>query len=306
MLAPSPRIAWIGVGAAGGYYAAKLARAGFDVHLLLRSDYDVIRTQGLQIKSVDGDFHLPAQSLHCYDDPRQMPKCDLVVITLKTTANARLKELISPLVGEQTCLLTLQNGLGNEEALAELFGQRHVLGGMMFVCIVRDTPGIINHIERGHIRIGDLSGPATERTRQIAKLFLDSGVRCEAIDDLKRGRWEKLVWNIPFNGLGAALLASTDVLLAHADGQSLVREIMHEVLAIAAADDIDLPESLIDHNIRVTYPMGAYRTSMQIDRENGRPMEIEAIIGHPLSIARQKGINTPCISWLHRLLNCVC
>src|SRR4051812_7440482 len=107
----TPRIAWIGVGAAGGYYAARLIRAGAEVHLLLRSDYDAVRTRGLQVKSIDGDFTLPPEKLHCYNDPRHMPQCDLVVITLKTTANSHLHELITPLVGEHTALLTLQNGL---------------------------------------------------------------------------------------------------------------------------------------------------------------------------------------------------
>src|SRR5205814_4911573 len=132
-----------------------------------------------------------------------MPKADLVIVTLKTTANDQFEQLIRPLVKEGTIILTLQNGLGNEERLAELFGKQRIVGGMAFVCINRIEPGVVNHIAEGLITLGEFQGPASERVARIARMMESSKIPVRVLDNLRYGRWEKLVWNIPFNGLSA-------------------------------------------------------------------------------------------------------
>ncbi len=122
------------------------------------------------------------------------------------------------------------------------------------------------------------------------------------LDDLRFGRWEKLVWNIPFNGLGAALDLTTDRLLASADGISLVRTLMQEVIAAANALGIPLNPEIIEQKIEHTRTMGAYLSSMQVDRRMNRPMEIEAIIGRPLSEAKRVRVTTPCLEMVYRML----
>ncbi len=151
MEANKTKIAIVGCGAVGSYYGGKLCQTGRDVHFLLRSDYEVVRENGVQIQSLNGDFHVrpvAAQS------PWEIGPCDLVIVALKSTANHCLGELLTPLVGKHTALLTLQNGLGNEAELAELFPAQPVFGGMCFVCLNRTEPGVIHHIAHGKIVLG--------------------------------------------------------------------------------------------------------------------------------------------------------
>lgn len=298
-----PVIAVIGAGAVGGYYGARLIQHGNRVHLLTPSDCDSIRRTGMQIHSRDGDFSLSANQINVYSDPRAMPKADLVVVTLKTTANDRLAELVEPVVKEDSIILTLQNGLGNEELLQGLFGEGRVVGGMAFVCINRTAPGEIWHTDHGMIRLGEPRGGPSERARKIARLFSDSGVPCDVLDDLTRGRWDKLIWNVPFNGLGAVLDMTTDQLIASNEGLSLVRRICEEVIAACRPLNVRFDLNIIEEKIRHTQTMGAYKTSMQIDRQMGRRMEIEAIIGRPLRVARMNSVETPSISMLHSMLS---
>jgi 2-dehydropantoate 2-reductase len=296
-------IAIIGSGAVGGYYGARLAQHGHDVHFLLRSDYAAVREHGWTIQSCDGDFTVPAQRVHAYDTPERMPKVDLVVVTLKATANDQFSRLITPLLHDRTAILTLQNGLGNEEMLAELFGAGRILGGLAFTCINRIGPGKIHHMDHGLIRLGEFRGPGrSDRATAIARLFNDSQIHAQVLDNLRYGRWEKLVWNVPFNGLGALMDMTTDQLLASEEGVSLLRQLMSEVVATAKAVGIELPAGIIDLKIDQTRTMGAYQTSMQIDRKLGRPLETEAILGRALREAQQRSIPTPAIRMVYSLL----
>ncbi|MGB7769431.1 MAG: 2-dehydropantoate 2-reductase N-terminal domain-containing protein [Verrucomicrobiia bacterium] len=126
------KIAVVGCGALGSFYGAKLCRLGQDVYFLLRSDYDAVRQNGVAIRSIDGDFHLQPK---CARTPDEIGACDLVLIGLKTTADDQFPKLLPPLVGRRTAVVTLQNGLGNEEQLARLFPAEQIMGGLCFVCL---------------------------------------------------------------------------------------------------------------------------------------------------------------------------
>jgi 2-dehydropantoate 2-reductase len=230
-----------------------------------------------------------------------MPKADLIVVTLKTTSNDQFEPLVGPLLGRGTAILTLQNGLGNEDRLAELFGRERVLGGMAFVCINRVGPGVVHHIDHGTIRLGEFGGGPSERAGKIAGMFNASRVQCEVLDDLRRGRWEKLVWNIPFNGLGAVLDLATDRLTGSDEALSLVRSLMREVVAAARGDGADVSDGIVERHIANTRTMGAYLSSMQIDRREGRPLEVEAILGEPLRRAAAAGVPTPYLRALYEM-----
>ena len=300
MIPQNPRIAIVGAGAVGSYYGGRLAQHGHDVHFLLRGDYDAVRTDGLTVQSCDGDFRIPADDIHVYADPRRMPKADLVIVTLKSTSNDQLESLVRPLLKDDTAILTLQNGLGNEDRLAALFGAERVLGGMAFVCINRVSPGVVRHTDHGIIRLGAFSQTGrSERAHRIAAMFNASRVKCEVLDDLRFGRWQKLVWNVPFNGLGAVLDLTTDRLVGTEQGLALVRQLMEEVRAAARADGVELPAKLVDENINNTLSMGPYKSSMQIDRQQGRAMEVEAILGEPLRRARAGGAHAPVLEALY-------
>jgi 2-dehydropantoate 2-reductase len=301
-----PAIAIVGAGALGGYYGARLAQHGHDVHFLFRGDYDVIRKNGLIVRSWNGDFTLRPGQIKAYCSPGDMPKADLVIVTLKTTSNEHVDALVRPLLKETTAILTLQNGLGNEDHLARLFGPARVLGGIAFVCINRVGPGVIEHTAHGLIRIGSFADGARDpRPAQVARLFTESQVRCETVENLLATRWMKLAWNIPFNGLGAVMDLTTDRLIATPSGESLVRTLISEVIAAAAADGVTLPPQTIDDQINPTRGMGPYRSSMQVDRHERRPLEVEAILGEPLRRAKAKGVAVPLLDAVYAMARVV-
>ena len=296
------RIAIVGAGALGLYYGALLQRSGEDVRFLLRRDYDAISREGLRVFSIDGDFTLP--HVRGYRAPEEIGPVELVLVGLKTFANDRFPELIGPLLGEGTQILTLQNGLGNEEALAELFGEERVIGGVAFLCSNRGEPGEVHHLGAGRIVLGEYRRRDPQRVERLVAMFAKAGVDCRATDDLKRSRWEKLVWNIPFNGLCALLQQPVNLLLAQAACRRVVREIMLEVIAAANAQGLARPigEGYVDSMLEFTDNMGEYRPSMQIDRAEGRQLEIASIFRVPLAFGRRQGIGMPRVEMLATLL----
>ena len=301
-LPEKPCFAIVGAGAIGCYYGGRLAQHGHDVHFLMRSDYEHVRQHGLSVKSHAGDFDLSAEQLHLYKRSADMPKADVVIVTLKTTANQHFAELIAPLLHERTIIVTLQNGLGNERQLADLFGEGRVIGGLAFVCVNRAAPGDIRHTDYGLIKIGELGRTISPRLSRLCEIFSASQVPCQMLDDLARGRWEKLIWNVPFNGLGAAMGWTTDRIVASPEGIALVREIMEEVVATGRAAGVQMDDAHIEQNITRTLSMGSYRSSMQIDAEMGREIELEAIIGKPLAVAEEHALATPKMRMLYQLL----
>jgi 2-dehydropantoate 2-reductase len=297
------KIAVVGAGALGLYYGAMLQRAGNDVRFLLRRDYQAIRQEGLRVTSPKGDFHL--QSVRCALDPTELGPVDLVLVGLKTFANHRLIELVAPLMQGDTCVLTLQNGLGNEELLAATFGAERVLGGIAFLCSNRGEPGTVHHMGQGRIRLGEFSGGLSERASALATLFNQAQVPCEAVDDLRRARWEKLVWNIPFNGLCALTGKNVTELLAHAPSRAQIVALMNEVIAAGNAQGLSQPieaDVFIAKMISASETMDGYQPSMMIDRLEGHPLELEAIYGVPLARASECGVDMVRVGMLHALL----
>ena len=203
------KFAVVGCGAVGSYYGAMLCRAGHDVHFLLRSDYEVVQNDGVQVCSPAGDFRTRPQ---CAKAPEEIGASDVVLIALKTTANAEFAKLLPPLVSPHTAVVTLQNGLGNEAQLARFFPGEQILGGLCFVCLNRTAPGVIEHLAHGLIVLGEFERRPEPRTYELAAAFENAGVPCKVTDNLARTHWEKLVWNVPFNGLGVASAAGYDAL----------------------------------------------------------------------------------------------
>lgn len=298
------KIGIIGAGALGLYYGAMLQRSGQDVHFLLRQDYQAIKTDGLHIYSCNGDFHLPQVS--GYQTPQEIGTVDLVIVGLKTISNHHLINLVNPLLGTKTAILTLQNGLGNEDLLANEFGAERVLGGIAFLCSNRGEPGTVHHLGEGRIRLGEFSGGLSPRSRDLAEMFQAAGVPCDAVSDLRRARWEKLVWNIPFNGLSALLDKDVIELLNHPPSKELVRNLMLEVIAGANTQGLEEPidgPGFSQKMISTTENMDHYRPSMMIDRAEGLPLELEAIYAIPLQQARNAGVNMTRVEMLHSLLD---
>ena len=296
-----PRIAIIGAGALGCYYGAKLIKAGADVHFLARSGRAALTARGLQVKSPAESIRI--RKIHVYGSPTEIGPCDLVIVATKATANEAVKNLLPPLLGPDTIVLTLQNGLGVEEPLAEVAGAGRVYGAICYIGCMRTGPGVVKCSFPGLMTIGKFGQSAENRTNAIAALWRHAGVKCTAQENLEMQRWHKLVWNVPFNGLAIVSGGlTTDVLIADEGLRILARRLMEEVVDAAAKFGHEIPRSFIDLQFERTAKMGAYRPSSLIDFEEGRDVELEEIWGEPVRRAKAIGAPVPRMEMLYWLI----
>lgn len=303
-----PVVGIIGTGAIGVFYGVMLTRAGFDVHFLLRSEFSAVAERGLQVNSaVHGPLTLnPAQA---YCAAADMPKCDWLLVGAKTTSNADLAPAIIEAAKPDAKVLLLQNGLDVEDSLRDLLPDSlHLLGGLCLVCVHREGPGLVTHQALGAVNIGYHSGPTIDNVARMAiveegaGLFRAAGIDSQAMPNLHQARWQKLVWNIPYNGLSVLLGAGTSALMADADSRVLIQALMVEVVQGAKACGHDMPPGYADYLFSMTEKMPDYWPSMYHDFLHKRPMELEAIYARPLAAAKAAGCELPRIESLYRTL----
>ena len=286
----------IGTGAIGGYYGAKLARSGKEVHFLLHKDYEFVKTNGLQVDSCDGSFHL--DHVNAYNDTRQMPKADVVLVGLKTVNQHLLKTMLPPLLKEDTVVVLIQNGIGLEPDVQEWFPNLQLVAGLAFICSAKTEPGRINHQCYGSINLGNFSCRDKERFERILADFIEAGVDAHDVEYYE-ARWKKAVWNMPFNGMTVALHTQTDHLLQHPATRQLIREQMMEVIGAAQHLGVKhLDESFADLMLKMTDEMTPYSPSMRLDYDFHRPMEIAYIYARPIEIAKKAGFPMPKLEML--------
>ncbi len=277
----------IGMGAIGGFYGAKLAHAGKEVHFLAHSDYQYVKEHGLQVDSCDGSFHLP--HVNAYGAASDMPKCDVVLIGLKTVNNRLLPELLPPLLKEDTLVVLIQNGIGVEEDVQKMFPEVQLAAGLAFICSAKTEPGKVNHQCYGYINIGNYSCKQQEKMDEVVNDFRQAGVDANEVEYLE-ARWKKAVWNMPFNGMTVALNTQTDILLQHPSTLQLIKDQMMEVIEAAQACGVkNIDESFAEKMIDNTIHMTPYSPSMKLDFDFKRPMEIYYLYTRPIEIARKAG-----------------
>lgn len=299
-LSSLPTTAMVGSGALGMYYGAKLAKSGVPVTFLARRDLDHLQKHGIQVRCPYGDFHL--HPVRARGKPEEIGPVGLVLVCIKTTANSDLKNLIPPLLGPGTVVCTLQNGLGNEELLASIAGRERVLGGVCHVCVSRPEPGVARNLACTDIKFSDLSGGDTPRARSLAKIFSSAGVGCTVAPSIGSARWYKLVWNVPFNGLGIAGGPGgrdTQQVLEDPVLQQEAKDLMSEVLAASAKLGYPQEPGLIEKEIARTRTMGHYKSSSQLDWEAGKPVELESIWGEALRQGTAAGVPMPHLQKLY-------
>jgi 2-dehydropantoate 2-reductase len=215
-------------------------------------------------------------------------------MAVKTTDTDTAARLLDPVVGEHTIVVALQNGLGVEESLRQAVPRAEVLGGMCFVCINKAGPGHVRHLDYGAVTIGQHrsgggSAGITPAVDAVASDLEAAGIPANRIEDLGTGRWRKLVWNIAYNGLSVVLDAGTDELMADPDTRALVEALMWEVLAAADACGHPIEDGFVDYMLRTTDKMTPYATSMKLDHDAGRPLELDAIYATPIAMAAAAG-----------------
>ena len=286
------KIAIVGTGALGGWYAGLLAEAGHEVHCLARSDHETINRDGLTLRHKGTQRVVRVAS--ATPEATSIGPCDLVVVTLKSTSNAALPGLLGPLLGPATLVVTLQNGMGNVEALARLLPAERIVAGLCFVCINRLAPAVIDTTLAGYVRMAAAVGPINPAVERCVAIFAAAGVDCQAEASLEAVLWKKLCWNIPFNGLAiAGGSITTDLILADPALNERAYLLMKEVQAAAVARGHGFEDAHIKRQFVVTVGMGPYRPSSLIDFVEGRDVEVEGIWGEPLRRGLAAGVAMP-------------
>ena len=277
----------VGVGAIGGYYGSKLAHSGQEVHFLSHSDYEFVKERGMQVDSCDGSFHL--DHVNVYKDVEDMPKCDVVIVGLKTINNHLLPKLLPPLLHEHTAVVLIQNGIGVEADVQQMFPNVQLIAGLAFICSAKTEPGRVNHQCYGSINLANYSCKDEDLFNSVLKDFTDAAIPAASVP-YDEARWKKAVWNMPFNGMTVALNTRTDLLLKNPATRQLIRDLMMEVIEASRALGISgVDEAFVEKMIQMTDEMTPYSPSMKLDFDFHRPMEIHYLYTRPIEIARAAG-----------------
>ena len=295
----------LGAGAVGSVYGSRLWQAGHPVRFSLRGDLVAGRTNGLSVESPWGDLTVPPQ--HLCASPSELGRCDGLLIGLKSTANPRLPALLAQLKPPPPWIVLLQNGLGGEERVAAAAPWAMVLGGICDIACSRVAPARIRHVAYGLLRLAPLQDSEEARWAcdAVAADLGAAGVPVEIHSSLTSMRWRKLVWNMAFSGLCTVSGLRTLELLGDPAGRERLLAVMAEVVAAASADGAQLDPDLITSFLAQTEAMASYATSMQLDAEAGRPLELEAIYREPLRRARRCGVAMPETTRLLRELEAI-
>ena len=290
----------IGTGGIGGYYGSRLALGGHEVHFLLHRDYAFVKEHGLQVDSCAGSFHLDRPAI--YSDVRDMPKCDVALVCLKTVNNHLLESLLPPVVRDDTLVVLIQNGIGVEQDVQAKFPGLQLAAGLAFICSAKTEPGRVDHQCYGSINFGNYSCKEEGMVSQVVEDFTAAGVEAHLVE-YQEARWKKAVWNMPFNGMTVALDTQTDKLLAFPDTEQLIFEQMMEVIEAAQHLGVkNIDESFAHKMIATTKAMTPYSPSMKLDYDFHRPMEIHYLYSRPIEEARKAGFRMPKLEMLEAQL----
>ncbi len=306
MESPFKTVGIVGTGAIGAFYGARLGLSGTNVRFLMRGDLSAVRGRG-SVLIREGSRTEELRPVAVFGSTLEMGPVDLVLVALKTTSRTGLRELVGPLVGPSTVIVTLQNGLGADEFLAGIFGAERIIGGLVFMAITRTGPGEVKVFHQGSVELGEFGRPPGQRTHALCALLKSAGIRARVVDNLLEARWRKLVWNIPFNGLSIAEGGiTTDRICADPRLASEAHALMREVQMAAAGFGFEIPDRFVEKQFEVTPPMGAYQPSSLVDFLAGREVEVESIWGEPLRRAEAAGIGVPRLAELYKRLVSVC
>jgi len=281
----------VGAGSVGGFFGAHLAKHHPNVSFLLRPQtLAAVQQHGLTIRSAGGSFTVrpPASS-----DARNLPKPDLIVLGVKAYNLDEVMDQIEPVLTEKTVILTLQNGIDNEDRLIARFKRDCVVGGVAYIYSKIAEPGVIDHYKKGAVAIGELMGHESERLLAVRDLFAAAGIPCHLSKDIRRAKWEKMCWNCVFNPITVLINDNVARALDHPELFGVIRQIVGEVAAVSAAMKVPLPSDMPERVIKATQEIRDIHTSMYDDWKAGRPTEIDYLNGFIVNKGRELGIPTP-------------
>lgn len=298
------KILVIGAGAIGAFYGSKLAQGGAKLSTLCRSDYEEVKANGFTITShLDPqDFIFkPSQVLKTGETWQE--EADFIIVATKVLPHINVAQLITPYLSKNTAIVLLQNGIHIEKPVQDSFPNHLIISALAFICVSKIKAGTIHHQDYGRLVIGDYPQGISKKTQHLGQIFNATNIQCHLSDNIQSERWKKLIWNAPFNPLSVIKNQNTQELLNNPQTKALIENMMQEVLILAKADDCALDPSLIDKNIAMTQVMKPYKTSMLLDYEAKRPLEIAAILGNAIDFAKEKKIDVPHLTEVYHQLS---
>ena len=294
------RIAIMGAGGVGGCLGALLARAGNDVWLITRGAHlEAIQTNGIKLVRPSEKFVVEVEATN---DPAQVGPVDLVLFTVKTFHNRLLVSAIKPLIGHETAVLTLQNGVESHEQLGAAHGSRIILPGTFWGSSQIQSPGVISEAVEARISFGEVDESESLRALDIRKVFRESGVETELSPDPMQVLWRKFIVLSAAAGITSAAQTRIKELLQSTDARKMFCDAMEEALNVGLAKGINLPEDLPQTSLEFMDLLPDFQNSMHADYEHGRPTELDALSGAVVRIGKQVGVKTPVHNFLYSVL----
>lgn len=293
------RIAVMGSGAVGGYFGGLLAKAGLDVSFIARGAHlRALREKGITVRGPGLEYAIPVKAS---GDPSTLGPVDLVLFCVKSYDTEAAIRHALPMIGADTVILSLQNGIENEERIGAVVGREKVLGGIAYVGSWIAAPGIIEHDGPGRFIFGELAGGTSARVQRLQALFARAGDFAKPTEDLGKAKWIKLSWNAAFNTINALVGGFASALVENSHIVDLAKRTIQEVAAVAAAEGVPLPPDMIDRHMEIARKSPSKTSTLQ-DVEAGKPLEIDALLGVILRKGSARGIPTPYCFALHALL----
>jgi 2-dehydropantoate 2-reductase len=288
-------IAAMAAGAVGGYFGARLAADGHDVFFIARGAHrDAIKANGLKIESVHGNLHLPKPNVT--DDPKTVGPVDVVLFAVKLWDTEKAAELTRPLLGANTRVITVQNGVDAVERMAPILGREHVVGGVAYIATVIEQPGVIKHISQ----FATLHfGWPDKRPDAALDAFVKAGKAAKCDIDLSKAieveRWEKFIFLTAMAGATASRRSSIGPIIGSEEGRTFYRALMEEARAVGKASGVDVPESYIEQRMTflATKVDPSMKASMAHDLERGNRLELDWLNGTVAALGDKYGIDTP-------------
>ncbi len=296
-------VAVMGAGGVGGYLGGMLARAGNQVTLIARGEHlNAIRSRGLQLRTQQGEFTV---KVNATDAPASVGPAELALFTVKTYHNQQAMQDMAPLVGKETTILTLQNGVTSYDQLSQKFGPDRVLPGAIYIETRVESPGVIR--QQGNVVrvvLGEVDGRETPRVRRIADTLAQAGVKAEVAQDIMKVLWTKFVFIVTLAGVTSLARANMDQLLSFPESRQVVLDVLKEAVAVGRAKGVKLDEDIIERTMEyMRKEAKALRASMHNDLERGRPLELDSLNGTVVRLAAELGVPVPTNRLIYSLLH---
>ena len=294
------RIAVMGAGGVGGCLGALLARAGNDVSLITRGEHlEAIRANGLKLIRPSEEFVIEADAT---DNPAQVGPVELVLFTVKTLHNRQIISTLRPLIGHETSVLTLQNGVESHEQLGAVLGSKIVLSGAFWGSSQIQSPGVIAEAIEARISFGEVDEAESLRALDIRKMFRESRIETELSPDPMQVLWRKFIVLSAAAGITSAARTRIKELLQLTDARKIFGDAMKEALAVGLAKGVNLPDDLVQTSLEFMDCLPDFQDSMHADYENGLPTELDSLSGAVIRMGKQVGVQTPVHNFLYSVL----